>query len=65
MPRMLMVFTAAHDRFQRLRRKFSGNSGKFDGRQKPKTPLVGELPRSNGQTTAWPAAPSRARKAER
>jgi hypothetical protein len=23
------------------------------------TPLVGELPRSNGQTTAWPAAPSR------
>jgi NAD(P)-dependent dehydrogenase (short-subunit alcohol dehydrogenase family) len=24
------------------------------------TPLVGELPRSNGQTTAWPAAPSRA-----
>src|SRR6202051_405436 len=25
------------------------------------TPLVGELPRSNGQTTAWPAAPSRTR----
>jgi hypothetical protein len=25
------------------------------------TPLVGELPRSNGQTTAWPSAPSRAR----
>jgi len=24
------------------------------------TPLVGELPRSNGQTTAWPSAPSRA-----
>ena len=24
------------------------------------TPLVGELPRSNGQTTAWPATPSRA-----
>jgi hypothetical protein len=24
------------------------------------TQLVGELPRSNGQTTAWPAAPSRA-----
>src|ERR1700688_4755741 len=24
------------------------------------TPLVGERPRSNGQTTAWPAAPSRA-----
>jgi phosphoglycolate phosphatase-like HAD superfamily hydrolase len=23
-------------------------------------PLVGELPRSNGQTTAWPSAPSRA-----
>jgi hypothetical protein len=23
------------------------------------TPLVGELPRSNRQTTAWPAAPSR------
>src|ERR1700692_2551685 len=23
------------------------------------TPLVGELPRSNGQTTAWPSAPSR------
>src|ERR1700722_7426171 len=23
------------------------------------TPLVGELPRTNGQTTAWPAAPSR------
>jgi LysR family transcriptional regulator, hca operon transcriptional activator len=29
------------------------------------TPLVGELPRSNGQTTAWPAAPSRAREADR
>src|ERR1700676_3683138 len=28
------------------------------------TPLVGELPRSNGQTTAWPSAPSRARKGE-
>src|SRR6202030_202334 len=27
------------------------------------TPLVGELPRSNGQTTAWPAAPSRVREA--
>src|SRR6202040_2898426 len=25
------------------------------------TQLVGELPRSNGQTTAWPAAPSRVR----
>jgi hypothetical protein len=25
------------------------------------TPLVGELPRSNGQTTAWPSAPSRTR----
>src|SRR5665811_1013763 len=24
------------------------------------TPLVGELPRSNGQTTAWPSAPPRA-----
>ena len=24
------------------------------------TPLVGELPRSNGQTAAWPSAPSRA-----
>src|SRR6202011_2324063 len=24
------------------------------------TPLVGERPRSNGQTTAWPSAPSRA-----
>src|SRR5450631_1376348 len=24
------------------------------------TPLVGELPRSYGQTTAWPSAPSRA-----
>ena len=24
------------------------------------TPLVGELPRSNGQTPAWPSAPSRA-----
>src|ERR1019366_4827259 len=29
------------------------------------TPLVGELPRSNGQTTAWPSAPSRARKADK
>src|SRR3984957_16896143 len=29
------------------------------------TPLVGELPRSNGQTTAWPAAPSRTREADR
>src|ERR1700692_3543766 len=28
------------------------------------TPLVGELPRSNGQTTAWPAAPSRPRKVD-
>jgi hypothetical protein len=28
------------------------------------TPLVGELPRSNGQTTAWPSAPSRACKGE-
>src|ERR1700684_3100863 len=28
-------------------------------------PLVGELPRSNGQTTAWPAAPSRPRKGDR
>ena len=26
------------------------------------THLVGELPRSNGQTTAWPSAPSRARR---
>src|SRR5674476_1683699 len=25
------------------------------------TPLVAELPRSNGQTTAWPSAPSRAK----
>ncbi len=25
------------------------------------TPLVGELPRSNGQTTAWPSAPARAK----
>src|ERR1700692_1480025 len=29
------------------------------------TPLVGELPRSNGQTTAWPAAPTRTREADR
>src|SRR5664280_169231 len=29
------------------------------------TPLVGELPRSNGQTTAWPSAPSRARGGEK
>src|SRR6202521_3935512 len=28
------------------------------------TPLVGELPRSNRQTTAWPAAPSRPRKVD-
>src|SRR5674536_300418 len=29
------------------------------------TPLVAELPRSNGQTTAWPSAPSRAKGEER
>jgi hypothetical protein len=29
------------------------------------TPLVGELPRSNGQTTAWPSAPSRACKGDK
>jgi uncharacterized protein (DUF1810 family) len=29
------------------------------------TPLVAELPRSNGQTTAWPSAPSRAKGEEK
>jgi hypothetical protein len=29
------------------------------------THLVGELPRSNGQTTAWPSAPSRAKGEEK
>jgi hypothetical protein len=40
-------------------------AGKALGPRRPRccfgaTPLVGELPRSNGQTTAWPSAPSRA-----